>query len=138
MVYRIKFCQRWQKIPPRRTKIAIKILLKVIKRVYKGKPEIQESIDSIMVSICTEEGILLEQVFFIWPFFAAVGIIMAILEKSLNNSIEDIIFLCKKAVYGLLKKERNTKGYIKEEKCLVVIKKENMQVFIFNIGVLKG
>lgn len=82
MVYRIKFGQRWQKIPPQRTKIAIKILLKVIKRVYKGKPEIQESIDSVMVSICTEEGILLEQVFFIWPFFAAVGIIMAILEMS--------------------------------------------------------
>ena len=51
----------------------------------------KEDIDVSMIEVCTEEGVLLEQVFFLFCFFfSVVFIIMAILEKNLNKSVEDI------------------------------------------------
>ena len=44
-----------------------------------------------MTEVCTEEGVSPEQVFFLFCFYlAVVFIIIAILEKNLNKSDEDI------------------------------------------------
>ena len=54
-------------------------------------PEVQEMIDALMTEVCTEEGVSPEQVFFLFCFsLAVVFIIIAILEKNLNKSDEDI------------------------------------------------
>ena len=54
-------------------------------------PEVQEMIDALMTEVCTEEGVSPEQVFFLFCFsLAVVFIIIAILEKNLSKSDEDI------------------------------------------------
>ena len=54
-------------------------------------PEVEEMIDALMAEVCTEEGVSPEQVFFLFCFsLAVVFIIIAILEKNLNKSDEDI------------------------------------------------
>ena len=68
----------------------IEILLKVIKKLYDQNNDLQELIDPTIVAL--EKVYLLNRCFFIL-LFTAVFIIMAILEKNLNKSVEDIIFL---------------------------------------------
>ena len=46
----------------------VKVLLKVIQRIYNKNPEIQEVIYASMIEVCAEEGISPEQVFFILFF----------------------------------------------------------------------
>ena len=68
----------------------IEILLKVIKKLYDQNNDLQELIDPTIVAL--EKVYLLNRFFFIL-LFTAVFIIMAILEKNLNKSVEDIISL---------------------------------------------
>ena len=69
-------------------------------------PEVQEMIDALMAEVCTEEGVSPEQVFFLFCFsLAVVFIIIAILEKNLNKSDEDIKDRLWK-LQGLHKKEK--------------------------------
>ena len=68
----------------------VKVLLKIIQRIYYKNPSIQEVIDALMIKVCADEGVSPKQVFFILLFFAVHFIIMTILEKSLNKSVEDI------------------------------------------------
>ena len=46
----------------------VKVLLKVIKRIYHQNPEMQKVIDASMVEVCAEEGVSPEQLFFILRF----------------------------------------------------------------------
>ena len=85
-----------------RDKKKIKILRKVIKRICDQNPEMQELVDASMVQVCAEESLSSEQVFFVLLFFAVVFIIMAILEKNLNECLK---FLCEKTTYG------NSRGF---------------------------
>ena len=43
-----------------------------------------------MAEVCDEEGVSAEQVFFYFAIFAVVFIIMTILEKDVNKSVEEI------------------------------------------------
>ena len=65
----------------------VKVLLKVMQRIYDENSEIQEMISVVMIEVYTEERLYSEHVF---SLFCFVFIIMAILEKNLNRSIEDI------------------------------------------------
>lgn len=60
------------------------ILLKFIKRLYSESPNIQKSMDSLMIDIFKEEGVSPKQVFFILFFFAFVFMIMDYSRKNLN------------------------------------------------------
>ena len=65
----------------------VKVLLKVMQRIYDENSEMQEMISVVMIEVYTEELLYSEHVF---SLFCFVFIIMAILEKNLNRSIEDI------------------------------------------------
>ena len=60
----------------------VKVLPKVIQKVYDKNPEMQEVINASKIEICSEEDTFPEQVFFI------AFIIMAILEKNLSKSVQ--------------------------------------------------
>ena len=47
----------------------VKVLLKVIQRIYDKNPEIQEVINVPMIKVCAEEGVPPEQVFFYFAVF---------------------------------------------------------------------
>ena len=68
----------------------VKILRKVIQRIYDKKPEIQKGIDASMIEEALEKAYLLNRYFLFLFFFAVVFIIMGILEKNLNKSVEDM------------------------------------------------
>ena len=68
----------------------VKILRKVIQRIYDKKPEIQKGIDASMIEEALEKAYLLNRYFLFCFFFAVVFIIMGILEKNLNESVEDM------------------------------------------------
>ena len=72
-----------------------------MQRIYDKNPEIQEVIDASMIEVYTGEGASPEPVYFF--FIAVVFIIMVILGKYLNKSVEEI-----KAAYG------NSRSYIKK------------------------
>ena len=68
-----------------------KVLFKLKKKVHDQNPGLKELIEALMVNVCAEEGVSPEQVFFLFCFsLAVVFIIIAILEKNLNKSDEDI------------------------------------------------
>ena len=68
----------------------VKILRKVIQRICDKKPEIQKGIDASMIEEALEKAYLLNRYFLFLFFFAVVFIIMGILEKNLNKSVEDM------------------------------------------------
>ena len=63
--------------------------MKVIQRIYDKNPGMQEVIDASMIEIALKKAYLLNRYFFCF-LFAVVFIIMAILKKNLNKSVEDI------------------------------------------------
>ena len=63
----------------------IEILLKFIKKNYDKNPDLQRLIKSSMVEICAEEGMSLQQVFFVLVFFAVAFIVMVIQTKGLKT-----------------------------------------------------
>ena len=65
----------------------VKVLLKVIQRIYDENSEMQEVISVVMIEVYTEERLYSEHVF---SLFCFVFIIMAILEKNLSKNVEDI------------------------------------------------
>ena len=46
----------------------VKVLLKVIQRIFDKNPEIQEVIDASIIEVCAEEGVSPEQVYFYFVF----------------------------------------------------------------------
>ena len=63
----------------------LKILLKVIQRIYDKNPEMQEVIDASMMKVCAEESIYPEPVlFFILLFIFCRLYHNVIQEKNLN------------------------------------------------------
>ena len=65
----------------------VKVLLKVMQRIYDENSEMQEVISVVMIEVYIEERLYSEHVF---SLFCFVFIIMAILEKNLNRSVQDI------------------------------------------------
>ena len=88
-------------------------MLNVIQKNYDKNLEILEVIDALMIDGCAEEGVSFQQKFFYFAFslllFLFVFIIVDILEKNLNNSVEDIKNSLWK-LYGLHKKEEIFSG----------------------------
>ena len=46
----------------------VKLLLKVIKRIYDQNPEMQKVIDGLTIKVCADKGVSPEPVFFILIF----------------------------------------------------------------------
>ena len=85
----------------------VKVLLKVIKRVYYQNPNMQKVIKVFMVEVNTEEVVSCEQVFFLLLFFLFFFFFFSIMSYS-NKWVEDInILFVKEATY------ENSKAYFK-------------------------
>ena len=48
----------------------VKLLLKVIKRIYDQNPEMQKVIDGLTIKVCADKGVSPEPVFFYFDFLA--------------------------------------------------------------------
>ena len=76
------------KVKKRKVTKKVKVLLKVIQRMYDIKPEIQELIDASMIEVCALEGVSPDQILFISLLLSLSQRLFK--KKNQTKSVKDI------------------------------------------------